>query len=84
MAVRKDSPLVLGLTEDSVIFASDVSALLEWTKNVVYLKDYDVVVAKKDGVESYNLLEGGEVSREVIPWSGMWSRPRGAISSTSC
>lgn len=70
VAARKDSPLVLGLTDDGVIFASDVSALLEWTKNVVYLKEYDVVVAKKDGLSSYNLLEEGEVCRDIdtVEW----------------
>jgi len=69
VAVRKDSPLVLGLTDESVIFASDVSALLEWTKNVIYLQNYDVVVARKEGIRSYNLLEG-EVSRAVntVEW----------------
>ena len=70
VAVRKDSPLVLGLTENGVIFASDVSALLEWTKNVVYLKNYDVVVARRDDLRTYNLLEEGEVLREIdtVEW----------------
>jgi len=69
VAARKDSPLVLGLTDDSVIFASDVSALLEWTKNVVYLQNHDVVVARREGIRSYNLL-GEEVRREIdtVEW----------------
>ena len=45
VASRKDSPLVLGLTEDGLIFASDVSALLEWTKRVVYLQNHDLAIA---------------------------------------
>lgn len=69
MAVRKDSPLVLGLADDGIIFASDVSALLGWTKRVIYLQNYDVVVAQREGLRSYNLLEG-DVSREIdtVEW----------------
>jgi len=69
VAVRKDSPLVLGLSDNGAIFASDVPALLEWTKNVVYLQNYDVVVARRDGIKLYSLL-GGEVARDVstVDW----------------
>jgi len=70
VAVRKDSPLVLGLIEGGVIFASDVSAILEWTKKVVYLQNYDVVIAGREGMSIYNLLQEEEVSRPIdsVSW----------------
>jgi glucosamine--fructose-6-phosphate aminotransferase (isomerizing) len=70
VAVRKDSPLVLGLIEGGVIFASDVSAILEWTRKVVYLQNYDVVMAGREGMSIYNLLQEEEVSRPVdtVAW----------------
>lgn len=69
VAVRKDSPLVLGLLDDGIIFSSDVSALLEWTNRVIYLQNYDVVVAQGDDLKTYNLMEG-EIFREIdtIEW----------------
>ncbi|MRR14817.1 SIS domain-containing protein, partial [archaeon] len=70
VASRKDSPLVLGLTDDGLIFASDVSALLEWTKRVVYLQNHDLAIATNLGVFFQNLMLDKEVSREVsnIQW----------------
>ncbi len=70
VGIRKDSPLVLGLADHGTFFASDVSPFLEWTKKVVYLQNYDFVVADGKGVKFYNLLQG-EVSRPVdtVEWS---------------
>jgi glutamine---fructose-6-phosphate transaminase (isomerizing) len=70
IAVRKDSPLVLGLVDGGIIFASDVSAILEWTRNVVYIQNYDVVVAGRACMRIYNLLEKDEVSRPIdtVAW----------------
>ena len=49
VAARMGSPLVLGLAEDSYIFASDVPALLAHTSQVVYLNEGEVVRATPDG-----------------------------------
>jgi glutamine---fructose-6-phosphate transaminase (isomerizing) len=70
LAARKDSPLVVGLSEDGTYLASDVSALLGWTKRVVFLQNYDVVAAGKDSIRFYNLLQEGEVERKAstIEW----------------
>ena len=69
IAIKKSSPLVMGLAENGVLFASDVSALLEWTKKVVYLQDNDVVITNGKDIKLYNLLEG-DVAREVstVEW----------------
>ena len=49
-AARLGSPLVLGITNDkALIFASDPSALMAHTKQVVYLNDQEYVVARRGG-----------------------------------
>lgn len=70
IGARKDSPLAVGVSEHGTFFASDVSPFLEWTKEVVYLENHDIVVAEKGDVRFYNLLEG-EVSRPVstVEWN---------------
>lgn len=70
VAGRKDSPLVLGLVGDGTIFASDVSALLEWTRRVVYLQNYDMAIACHGKVAFRNLMRDEEVCREAdtVQW----------------
>lgn len=48
-AARLSSPLVLGVATDACIVASDPSAIMEHTKQVVYLNDYEFVRATTDG-----------------------------------
>lgn len=49
-AARLGSPLVMGITDaGAAIIASDPAALISHTKNVVYLNDYEYLVAKPDG-----------------------------------
>jgi glucosamine--fructose-6-phosphate aminotransferase (isomerizing) len=50
VAARKGSPLVLGLGDDkSLYLASDASPIIEYTKNVVYLNDEEILTAYEDG-----------------------------------
>lgn len=50
IAARKGSPMVLGLGEDNDFFiASDASPIIEYTKNVVYLNDEEILTVKADG-----------------------------------
>ncbi len=60
-AARLSSPLVIGVGEGENYLASDPSAIMEHTKKVIYLEDYDVAVITRDGVNVHNLKEGQAV-----------------------
>ncbi|MEM7824707.1 MAG: glutamine--fructose-6-phosphate transaminase (isomerizing) [Candidatus Aenigmatarchaeota archaeon] len=64
-AARKGSPLVLGISDSGYFAASDIPAFLEYTKNVVYLHDYDLAVLTDNGIKVFNLMENREVERKV-------------------
>lgn len=50
IAARKGSPMVLGLGESGEFFiASDASPIVEYTKNVVYLNDEEILIARDNG-----------------------------------
>lgn len=56
---RRGSPLVLGIGKGEHFLASDVAALVTHTREVVYLKDYEMVTAWEDGFEISSLAGGG-------------------------
>ncbi len=65
VAVRKESPLIIGLGENENFLASDIPALLPYTKNVVILKDGEIALLKKDSVKVVN-MDGEEISLEKM------------------
>ncbi|WP_207428484.1 glutamine--fructose-6-phosphate transaminase (isomerizing) [Pedobacter sp. SYSU D00535] len=48
IAARKGSPMVIGVGQDEYFIASDASPIVEYTKNVIYLKDSQVAYVKRD------------------------------------
>ncbi len=65
-AARLSSPLVLGVGEAMCIVASDPSAVMEHTKQVVYLNDYEYVRATQDGkYRLHDFKNAVPVSREA-------------------
>lgn len=54
IAVRKDNPLIVGLGNGENFIASDVTAIVEYTKKILRLNDGEIAVLKKDGVKVYD------------------------------
>jgi len=70
VAARKESPLILGLGEGEYFLASDIPAILPYTRRVIFLEDHDLVVVR-DG-EFLLLDEDGsrlERPEHTITWS---------------
>ncbi|MEY2836046.1 MAG: hypothetical protein RLZZ557_1708 [Bacteroidota bacterium] len=59
IAARKGSPLVIGIGKDEHFLASDASPIIEYTKDVVYINDYELAIIKGDQLLLKNL--GNEV-----------------------
>lgn len=65
IAVRKASPMIIGLGENENFIASDVTAILNHTRNIYYLEDNEIVVLKNDSVKVYN-TDKEEIKKEVF------------------
>lgn len=70
IAVRKDSPLIVGLGENENFIASDIPAVLSHTRNVYLLEDNEFVVLTKDNVQILS-ADGQEIKKEVynVTWN---------------
>ena len=55
IAVRKDSPLIVGLSPNGNFIASDMSAVLPYTRDVYLLEDNEIVELRTDGVTIYDM-----------------------------
>ncbi|GAB3522916.1 glutamine--fructose-6-phosphate aminotransferase [Emticicia fontis] len=55
IAARKGSPLVIGVGENEFFFASDATPIIEYTKEVVYLDDYEIAIVKDNELIIKNL-----------------------------
>ena len=69
VVARKGSPLVIGVGESDIVVASDVSAIVAFTRQVIYLKDGDVARITPGSVDIHS-LDNAPVSREVqeVDW----------------
>lgn len=54
ICARKDSPLVIGVGENENIIASDVPAILKFTREVYFLESGDIAKVSADNVEIYD------------------------------
>ncbi len=69
VGARNGSPLVLGIGEGEMFLASDVTAIISHTRQVVYLSDGDVVTITKDGYHTTD-IDDQEIEKaiEKITW----------------
>ncbi|MEA3294309.1 MAG: glutamine--fructose-6-phosphate transaminase (isomerizing) [Euryarchaeota archaeon] len=70
IAARKDSPLIIGLGNNENFIASDIPAILEYTKRVIYLDNFELVSVKQDSIQVFD-LEGNHKKKEkhIIEWN---------------
>ena len=66
---RKDSPMILGVEDGASFIASDVPAILKYTRNVYYIVNMEMARVRKGEITFYN-LDGEEVQKEKkhIDW----------------
>ena len=78
IAARKDSPLIIGIGEQGNFIASDVPAILPYTKKVIYLEDGDVACIKENTVKIYN-SDRKEIQRKIstINWDPVMAEKQG-------
>lgn len=80
VAVRNQSPLVLGVSKDQGTFlASDIPALLPYTKEVIFMDDMELAILKADGHQIFSLVTGLPVEKEVktINWNAAMAEKAG-------
>ena len=69
VAVRKDSPLILGHGDGFQLLASDVTAVIKYTREVSYLDDGEVAVLTQEGAQVYDAyLQPVEKERHHVDW----------------
>ncbi|MDE5893215.1 MAG: class II glutamine amidotransferase, partial [Acetatifactor sp.] len=64
-AVRKDSPLIAGASPEGCFIASDVPAILKYTRTVYYVDNQEVVKLGKTGMQFYSVDEE-EITKEPV------------------
>ncbi len=68
VAVRQDSPLVIGHADDATFLGSDVTAFIEHTRTVTFLEDGVIVHLTEDDVTIVNSDKRVEPERQTIDW----------------
>lgn len=78
VAVRYASPLIIGVGEGEKFIASDIPAILEYTRDIYILEDGEMAVLTRDGVELLT-VEGNPVAKEVfrVNWDLMTAEKGG-------
>ncbi len=78
IAVRKESPLIVGIGKNENFLASDIPALLPHTKNIVILKDGEIALITKDEIKIFD-MQGNQIGIEKmeINWNLEQSEKKG-------
>jgi len=78
IAARNESPLIVGVGKDENFISSDVPAILEHTKKVIYLDNEEIAVLGKDRVEIFD-LDGNKKEKKIeeIEWNAEQAQKQG-------
>ena len=67
--IRKDSPLIVGTSDEGNILASDIPAIIHVTNKYIILNNYDIVVLTKDNIKYYD-RDLNEIHKDVKIFNG--------------
>ncbi len=72
LAVKKDSPLIVGVDDDATYLASDIPALLKYTRDCIVMDDGEIALLKKGEARFFD-LSGKEIAKktEHITWDAV-------------
>lgn len=78
IAARNESPLVIGVGDEENFIASDVPAILNQTKKMIYLDNKEIAVLDKDNVRVCD-IEGNDIDKKIekIDWSPEQAQKQG-------
>ena len=65
VAARKGSPLVVGKNENTALLASDVTPLIKYTRDVVFLEDGEIALITKEKIDFFD-LKGNKLNKKKI------------------
>ncbi|MDY0350728.1 MAG: glutamine--fructose-6-phosphate transaminase (isomerizing) [Desulfobulbaceae bacterium] len=79
IAARNHSPLVLGVDEEASYMASDIPALLPYTRRVIFLKDREMAVLTAGSVDVSSIDDGRPLDKEetIIDWNAAMAEKSG-------
>jgi glucosamine--fructose-6-phosphate aminotransferase (isomerizing) len=79
VAARNQSPLVMGISEDACHIASDIPALLPYTRKVIFLDDHELAVLDKGAYSIIGIESGTNIDKEVrtIDWNAAMAEKGG-------
>lgn len=77
-AAKRGSPLVIGQGKNENLVASDIPALLPYTREMIFMEDGDFAIIKRSGIELYN-EDGEKIERtpQHIPWNELMAERGG-------